>query len=432
MPREPWFTLVAMSQPPSTPSSGGPAVAGPVARHGRLPHRRALGLLAKITAAGLAVLLVSGASVAAIAAWNIASTVTPGVALAGEEEVPPQIGAIEGEVNLLLVGSDSGGGNQAYGERGEVLNDVTMLLRISKDHSRATVVSFPRDLFVDIPSCPDPDGGEFPPVDSVKLNTALIRGGLACPVLAVEQLTGLDIPFAAKIEFDGVIAMSNAVGGVPVCVATPINDRQISFKLAAGEYTLQGRDALQFLRSRYGVGDGSDLTRISNQQQFLSSLVRVLKSSETLSNPLKLYGIAAAAVPNLEFSNSLRNVDTMVAIASALKDIPLEEVAFVKYPSAAGSSGGQSGVLPLQSAADELFAAIAADQPIELTGGTGGGTIVTEPEVPVDPSAPASGDPSASVDPSSSASPPAVALPDSVEGQTANQQTCTAGQTAGG
>jgi LCP family protein required for cell wall assembly len=416
-----------MSQPPSTPSRRA-LPEGTVARHGRLPHRRAIGVVAKIVAAGVAVVLVSGASVAAIATWKVASDIAPGVALVGEEDVPPQIGSIEGGVNLLLVGSDSGGGNAAYGDRGEVLNDVTMLLHISEDHSRATVVSFPRDLFVDIPECPDPEGGEYPEAYNAKLNTALTNGGLACPVLAIQELTGLEIPYAAVIEFDGVIAMSNAVGGVPVCVATSINDRQIGFKLAAGEHTIQGYDALQFLRSRYGVGDGSDLTRISNQQQFLSSLVRVLKSSETLSNPVKLYGIASAAAQNLEFSNSLRNVDTMVSIAGALKDIPLEEVVFVKYPSASGSIGGQSGVLPIESAAADLFDAIAADEPISLTGGTGGGTVVTEETPPpVDPSV------SASVDPSASApAAPGVTLPDTVEGQTANQETCTAGQTAGG
>jgi len=425
--------MPTFSSPRAEPAGAG----APIARHGRLSAGHSAPVILKLVAAALAVLLVSGASIAAIAVFNIASAIRPGVALAGEDdEGAPKIGSIDGAVNLLLIGSDSGGGNLAYGERGEALNDVTMLLHISADRERASVVSFPRDLFVDIPACPNPDGQSYGPSTSEKINQALSRGGLACPVLTVEALTGIDIPYAAVIEFDGVIAMSNAVGGVPVCVATAIDDRNIPFKLEAGTHTLSGVDALQFLRTRYGVGDGSDLTRISNQQQFLSSLVRTLKSSETLSNPIKLYGIASAASQNLEFSNSLRNVDTMVSIAGALRDIPLEEVVFVKYPSALGDSGSQSGVLPIPDAAATLMAAIEADLPIGLTGDTGGGTIAEEEPAP-SPSASPSASPPASVAPEASASPDAAAPPsrvelsDVVEGQRADQVTCSAGQSAG-
>lgn len=435
-------------------TSSGRRATAPLARHGQLSSKNPVAFVLKLVAAALAVLLVSTASVAAVAVYNIASAIKPGIALPGEEEHGPQIGAIEGAVNLLLVGSDSGGGNEAYGERDAELNDVTMLLHISEDHTQATVVSFPRDLVIDIPACPNPEtGGEYPPVYSQKLNAALQRGGLACPVLTIQELTGIEIPYAAKIEFDGVIAMSTAIGGVDVCVATPIRDRQISFELDAGMHTIEGFEALQFLRTRYGVGDGSDLTRISNQQQFLSSLVRKLKASETLSNPVKLYGIASAAVNNLEFSNSLNNVDTMVSIAGALKDIPLEDVVFVRYPGSTGMVSGQSVVVPNTEAADELFAAISADLPIEITGTSGGGTIA-DPSAPgpSDPASPdpgttadpdatpepgASPDPDATADPaapepSASAEPERIELPSVVEGQTAGQQTCTAGQAAGG
>lgn len=397
----------------------------PLARHGRLHAGGAAALVTKFVAAALAVVLVSGASIAAVAVFNVTSNIAPGIALPGGGGGPPQIGAIEGDVNLLLTGSDSGGGNAAYGSRGEVLGDVTMLLHISADHTNATVVSFPRDLFVDVPECTDEEGNVSSPSNDTKMNVALSRG-FACPVVTIEKLTGLDIPFAAVIEFDGVIAMSNAVGGVPVCVATAINDRQISFRLDAGPHTLQGLDALQFLRSRYGVGDGSDLTRISNQQQFLSSLVRTMKSAETLSNPVKLYGIASAATENLTFSESLSRADTMVSIAVALKDIPLENVVFVRYPGGAGFAGGQSGVIPSTDAAQVLIDAIAADEPIAVTGGTGGGTVL-DPNAPV-----VTPTPSASGEPSTAPAPSAVALPESIEGISASQQTCTAGQTAGG
>ena len=391
----------------------------PFARHGRLRRSNVAATVAKYLAAALAVALVSAGSVAGYAVWDIANSAKPGVKLVGETEgPPPNIGAIEGGVNFLLAGSDSGEGDAQYGKRGEHLNDVTILLHISQDHTNATVVSFPRDLFVRLPSCPREDGKGTYGSWTTKINESLTYGGLACTVLTVSELTGLDIPFAAKIEFNGVIEMANAIGGVEVCVASAIHDRQIGFDLPAGQRTLSGWSALQFLRSRYGVGDGSDLSRISNQQVFLSALVRKVKSSETLTDPLKVYGLAKAAVGNMELSHSLQNVNTIMAIALALKDIQPENIQFVQYPAYDGSVGGRAGVLPAQGMADTLFSAIKADLPVKVTGKTGRGSEV-------DPNAPA---------PASSAPPlqGTVELPGEISGQSASVTTCSRGQTAGG
>ncbi|MET0726090.1 MAG: LCP family protein, partial [Leifsonia sp.] len=277
-------------------------------------------------------------------------------------------------------------------------------------------------MFVAIPECPDPSGGTFDSMSRQKINTTLTYGGLPCTVLTVEKLTGLSIPFAAEIQFGGVIAMSNAVGGVPVCVAEKIEDEYTGTFLEPGEHTLSGVDALQFLRTRHGVGDGSDLTRISNQQVFLSSLVRTIKSAETLTNPVKLYSLAKAALGNMTLSDSLANVDRMVSIALALKDIDLNKIVFVQYPT--GSTEG--GVQPLTAAADALDAALLADQPISLSGDTGGS--VADPNAPADPAVPA--DPNATAapaDPNATAA-PTTALPSTVKGQTAGQYTCSNGR----
>lgn len=374
----------------------------------------------KFVSAAVAVVLVSGAAVVGYAAWDISNSVAPGVALIGETEgPPPDIGAIEGGVNLLLVGSDSGEGNPAYGERGENLNDVTILLHISADHTNATVVSFPRDLFVDIPSCPREDGnGSWGSQSSTKINVALTYGGLACVVQTVSDLTGVSIPFAAKIEFNGVIEMSNAIGGVTVCVASEIDDGQIGLQLSAGNHTLQGWDALMFLRSRYGVDGGTDIARISNQQVFMSALVREAKSSATLSDPIKVYGLAKAAVDNMQVSNSLRNPLTLASIALALKDIAPENIQLVQYPSYFGSNGnGAGGVLPYTQDAAELFAAINNDLPVKLTGPTGPGSELGADAPPAEP-----------IDPANTPLQAAVELPSSITGQSSAQQTCSKGQ----
>jgi LCP family protein required for cell wall assembly len=362
--------------------------------------------------------LASTASVAAIAAWQITNSFDDSVDITSEGQAPPAIGPIEGPVNILLVGSDSGGGNADYGERGETLNDVTILLHISPVNHTATVVSMQRDMFVPIVGCSEGNPG------TRKINEALYYGGLACAVTTVEALTGLDIGYAAKIEFDGVIAMSDAVGGVEVCVAEAIHDLQIGFDLEAGNWTLQGFNALQFLRSRHGVGDGSDTTRVSNQQLFLAALMRKVKSEGTLTNPLTVYALAKAAASNMQLSTSLSSLDTMASMALAVKDIPLANIAFVSYPAGATQMGGVGGVAPRKADAKILMDAIAADQQVVITGNPGGGVVAGEDIVEEAPAPTSSASPTIPPE-----GPVVVELPSTIQGQAATQQTCTAGQT---
>ena len=393
----------------------------PIARHGRLPRPRALTTVLGLIGGTLAVLLVSTLGVVGISAYQLASNLGPGVDLAPPGQTPPTLGAIDGPVNILLVGSDSGDGNKAYGNRGETLNDVTILLHISPKSHTATAISFPRDLLIPIPSCPKVDNsGYYSGMSAQKLNVSLSYGGLRCTVLTIEKLTGLTIPYAAKIEFDGVIAMSNAIGGVTVCLARPIDDPQSVIKLSAGTHTLKGWSALQFLRSRHGVGDGSDLNRISSQQVFLSSLMRKIKSEQVLTNPITLFSIAQAATKNMQLSTSLNHADTMMSMALALRDIPLSSVNFVQYPTVYTSDF--LNVLPRTADAAILINAIAKDLPIKVHGvgaGAVGGADVTESPSPTDSAAPSTTPSSAPTD--------VVKLPATITGQSASEQSCSAG-----
>jgi LCP family protein required for cell wall assembly len=405
--------------------------AGPSIRHGRLKQHHPLKALLKIFVAVIAVVGITGVSLAAYATADVVTSVKKSVKLVDTKgnTVTPGVGAMDGAFNVLLAGSDSGGGNAAYGDRGEDLNDVTMLLHVSADHKNATVVSFPRDMFVSIPSCPDPKGGSFDAMSRQKINNSLSYGGLACTVLTVEKLTGLAIPYAGVIEFDGVISMSNAVGGVPVCVAGDITDPYTGLNVKAGQNVLQGSQALAFLRTRHGVGDGSDLGRISNQQVFLSSLVRTIKSADVLSNPVKLYGLAKAATSSITLSDSLNNPTTIASMALALKNIDISKVVFVQYPNHYTTDGG---VAPTTDAATQLMTALQNDKAVTLTGDTGVGSEA-------DPNAPATQTPAtqapaagATQAPTDAATPPAdgstdasVQLPSTVHGQTAAQYTCS-------
>lgn len=423
-------------------------------RHGRQPRRRGGVAALKILAAAVVVVFVSVGAVGAYAVWDVARSVKTGVhlqAAPGQSAIPqdiPNVSAMAGGVNLLLAGTDSrsdlGGVYSSTDEQdassGAGNNDVTMLLHIAQDHKSMVVVSFPRDLMVSIPDCPDPKGGTIDGSSYAQFNTALSRGGLNCVVATVSKMTGLTIPFAAIINFNGVSAMSNAVGGVSVCLASPVTDDYTNppLDLPAGENTIVGDVALSFLRSRHGVGDGSDLGRISNQQVFLSALARKVVSGGVLSNPVQLYGLAKAAVDNITPSESLTNPTTLVQIALALRDTGLANMVFVQYP-AVTDPDNPNRVVPQESAADALNEALVNDQPVKLTGSTG--RAAEDPTATASPAPEPGGEPSpaspattAPAAPAPSATPgatdtagSAVELPSTITGQTAAQQTCTKG-----
>jgi LCP family protein required for cell wall assembly len=404
----------------------------PLARHGRLRSPGLVGAVLRIVAIGLCVVVVAGASIGAIAYQRLTANVSRNtVALPGDTTTDiPQIGAYSGTVNLLLVGSDTRNGQKGhYGSNpGSTLNDVNILIHISADHTKATVISFPRDLYVSRPDCTDPSDTSktLPGATGVKINSTLEYGGLGCVRDTVAALTGMTIPFAALITFDGVVEMSNAVGGVSVCVASAINDDYTGLHLSKGEHTIKGATALKFLRTRHGVGDGSDVTRISSQQVFLSSLVRKIKSNATLSDVTKLYGLASAASQSMSLSSSLANVDTMVSIGRAVAGIPLSQFVLVQYPTTLYGDG----LVANTSSATTLIDAVKADKTLKLakkqTGATAGSGSV---EASSSPSA--SSTPTSTSTPTSSASSDTVDLPSTVVGQTVEQQTCSVGNDLG-
>lgn len=390
-----------------------------IARHGRLRKSSPVGAIFKLLAAALAIVLVSGVSVGALAVTSLTSKATvvdiPSSQKAGAPL--PEVGGIEGGFNILIAGSDTRAGQGGIGgttqqDSGE-LNDVTMLLHVSQDQKNAVAISFPRDMVVRIPECTGSDG-YTKGYSSEPLNVALSYGGLSCVAQTITELTGLPIQYAGLIKFYGVINMADAIGGVDVCVDGPMVDDNTGINIAkAGTYNLKGIDALAFLRSRAAVGDGSDLTRISSQQVYLSALVRKLKSSETLGDFKKVYTLADAALSNMTVSSSLNSIPTMVAIAQALKNVPLSNVTFVQYPGTTGADGVYLGkVKPNQYAGDALMGYIKADQPFTLDAAGDGRGSAVDPNAPIASPAPVTGAPA----------PPVL---DGVSGQTAAQYTCT-------
>ncbi|WP_306171774.1 LCP family protein [Microbacterium oleivorans] len=418
----------------------------PVARHGELRSPNPFMQMLAVFGVMVAVVAVSGIAVGAFAVWDAARSVSDNsIALEGDDvgQLPPSIGEIEGGVNMLIAGTDSCEGQDlalfprcGVDDDGLERNDVTMLLHISDEPRRVTVVSFPRDMIVPIPSCPDGQGGRHAAMSAQMINSSYGYGGLPCTVLTVEELTGIDIQFAASIRWTGVINMSDAIGGVDVCVSQDISDRHTGLDLTAGTHTLVGAEALQFLRIRHGIGDGSDLARISNQQQFMSSMVRKLQSDAVLANPQALFSIATTALQQvnsqqLQLSESLASPTRMVQIAMAVKDVPFSDINFLQYPTTYASDGLR--VLPNTTSADVLFQALAENRAIQLTGDASQGygvEVIGEAE---QPAAPAPGESAApegeTPDPNATQAPETpteyVELPSDISGSSAAQVTCT-------
>lgn len=402
-----------------------------LARHGQQRTPGAVSQLLKFLAIGLSVVLVSGLGVAAYVAYDLSSTVSANaVELEGTEELPPDIGEYKGGFNLLLTGVDTceEAYAQYFGERCSgadsegTLNDVNLLVHVSEEPRRITVVSFPRDLMLGIPACEDDKGNMHSAMSKQPLNTAYTDGGLNCVAKTITQLTGQEIQFAASVTFGGVIEITNAIGGVDVCLANPIKDKYTGLDMAAGTHTVQGLEALQFLRTRHGVGDGSDLGRIGNQQQYMSSLVRKLISSDTLGNFPMMLKLANTGLSNMETSTSLANPTMIAQIALAVKSVPFEDIVFLQYPTGTDADNPNK-VVANKSAAQAMWDAINENAQLQVTheNTANDGVVVTDP-VP-DTTVP---DPTATA-PATEEPTNVVALPNSIKGNSAAQQTCSNG-----
>lgn len=408
-----------------------------VARHGALSSPHPVAFLLKIVGIVAAVALVSVGGVATYAAIDLtAGVASEAVELEGQDAVPPDIGAIETGVDLLVVGTDECEPEYAYmfGDRctgadaeGQ-LNDVNMLVHISNNPRRVTVVSFPRDLMVPIPSCTREDGSSTSAMSKQQINSAWSYGGLSCVAKTVSALSGQSIPMAAKVSFGNVINITDAIGGVDVCIGNGgIRDRYTGIDWPAGMRNVQGMEALQFLRTRHGLENGSDLARISNQQQYMSRLARKLVSEEVLSDFAQLYRLAVTAVDNVTLSESLTNPVTLAQIGLAVKDVPFDQIVFVQYPVNADPADPDR-VVPNYAAAEELWAALAANEPIAVTNdpNRGGGVVTVDPTESPAPTETTAPDPTVT-----ESAPPVdeavVELPDSIPGTSAADQTCSAG-----
>ncbi|MEN3584695.1 LCP family protein [Streptomyces sp. ZYX-F-203] len=244
-------------------------------------------------------------------------------------------------INILLIGTDkrTGEGNEGYGDADSVGHaDTTILLHVSQDRSNATALSIPRDLIVDVPDCPtareDGTTEVIPGATGVRFNTSLGQDGRtpSCTLRTVTELTGVQPDNFMVADFNAVKTLTTAVGGVEVCLDKDIDDEKSQLNLPAGEHLIEGDEALAFVRTRGSVGLGSDLSRIEIQQQFLSSLMRKLKSEDTLTDPSKMLSLAEAGTEALTVDTQLDSIGKLADLGLELGRLDTGNLTFATVP----------------------------------------------------------------------------------------------------
>lgn len=277
-------------------------------------------------------------------------------------------------INYLLVGSDTREGltkaelktlrvgniKTAAGKR----SDTMLLVHISKARDQAVIISLPRDTLATIPEHLSSDGKTIA-VTRAKLNAAFSWGSAPLLIQTIESMTHLRIDHYVEINFAGFAHMVDALGGIEVCTKRDINDPNSHLVLAAGVHTLNGIEALKYVRTRDFDGMG-DLGRMQRQQQFMSSVLRKATSTGVLLNPIKLVNFFNAAMSTVQTDSALNSSD-LITLAKQMRNLSSSKVRTLTVPLSdtnyfvpgLGSTVKWDPVL-----SDELWQRLVNDQPV--------------------------------------------------------------------
>ncbi|WP_037871259.1 LCP family protein [Streptomyces sp. SPB074] len=286
-------------------------------------------------------------------------------------------------MNILLLGSDdrnNAGNLKLGGAKKEVgwaaLADVQMLLHLSADRKNMSVVSLPRDTMIPLPECTDPKTKKTYPAEDLDMaNASLAHGGPCCSVATWEALTRTHIDHFLMVDFTGVVSMADAIGGVPVCVKenayshTP-DGHGSGLRLKAGTTSVKGEQALQWLRTRYGFEDGTDLGRTHAQHMYMTSMVRELCENATLTNPGRMRSLAETATKALTVDDRLDTVKKLYDLSNELRKVPSKHIAMTTLPTAQWSED-HNRLVPKPGDAEALLSLVRKDQALDGSGGAG-------------------------------------------------------------
>lgn len=355
------------SQEPLTPPPGESTSGGPGSTRREIHGRTGAGgarSWRRWTVVALVSTLVVALGGVAFATWrlngNIKKVDVTG-AIGGDR--PSRDTGADRALNILLVGSDTreGAGNDAYadndGQAGSN-SDTNLLVHLSADRSSATVVSIPRDSMVPAP----PECSPTAPKNAWVMrqwNHNYSIGGTGCLIRTLEGNTGLFVDHYAVVDFSGFKQMVDALGGVEVCTNEAISDPNTHLELTAGRHTLDGRVALQYVRARKSIGDGSDLGRINRQQAFLSSVMQEATSTGLLLRPDRLYGFLDAATKSLTTDPEF-GIGAMRDVATSVKGVGLGQIDFVTVPNE--TYPADPNRVQWKASADKIWTALKEDR----------------------------------------------------------------------
>ena len=292
--------------------------------------------------------------------------------------------------NLLIMGSDSReGANGSYGTVAGARSDTTLLVHIYEGREAATVVSIPRDSFVELAGCKMLNGETSIPYKS-KFNAAFSIGGPICTVKTVEKLTNVRINNFVVVDFDAFKKVVDAIGGVEVCLTSPAYDPIIpgrggsGLDLPAGYSNITGEQALAFVRARESLGDGSDLGRIERQQEFIGSMIRGMTDKGLLTNPGMIYRVLNAVTSSITTNPEFASITSLQDFALSLGSLKPGKINFVTTPYEMVGKGNVGWT----AEADELWSALRTDQPWPLITPTPSSTPSVPSGAPSTPATP--------------------------------------------
>lgn len=314
------------------------------------------------------------------------------------KETPDAFGNLP--LNILVIGTDArlpgedatlGGFVDPTGRA-----DVEMLVHVSADRTNATIVSIPRDTMVPIPACVDQKGNQYPAQNIAMVNSAL-SAGPGCQVDTIEALTHVQIDHFIMVDFSGVVALTDAVGGVNVCVTKAVHDPDSHLDLPAGTSQIEGAQALAFLRTREGFSNGSDLYRTQAQHQYLSSLIRKLQAQATLDDPAQALHLADVASKALTLDPGIAGVTKLLDLANTVKKVPADRITFMTLPTT-DYKPDPNRVAPDPVLDEQIFSLIAHDQSVTAPTTTSSATTPATPSQALPTPSPSG---SSTVDPAS-------------------------------